>query len=126
LIVFGRAWLDFAGFGSIWFWLGFPASPYDCLDDVVHTYESLRRKAANMTLSIRDAATDQLVRELAKRKNLGLTEAVRLAVANELRRLDDETPLGERIAAIRRSIVARGLTGEKADKAFFDDLSGDV
>ena len=79
-----------------------------------------------MTLSIRDAATDQLVRELAKRKNLGLTEAVRLAVANELRRLDDETPLGERIAAIRGSIIARGLTGEKADKAFFDDLSGDV
>jgi hypothetical protein len=24
LIVFGRAWLDFAGFGSIWFWLGLP------------------------------------------------------------------------------------------------------
>ena len=34
--------------------------------------------------------------------------AVRLAVANELRRLEDETPLRERIAAIRRSIVARG------------------
>jgi antitoxin VapB len=47
---------------------------------------------ANMTLSIRDAATDRLVRTLAKRKNVGLTEAVRLAVANELRRLDDETP----------------------------------
>jgi len=23
LIVFARAWLDFAGFGYIWFWLGF-------------------------------------------------------------------------------------------------------
>jgi hypothetical protein len=40
--------------------------------------------------------------------------AVRLAVANELRRLDDETPLRERIAAIRRSIVARWR--DKADK----------
>lgn len=79
-----------------------------------------------MTLSIRDAATDQLVRDLAKRKGLGLTEAVRLAVVNELRRLEEETPLSERIAAIRRTIVARGLTGEKADTAFFDDLSGDV
>ncbi len=78
-----------------------------------------------MTLSIRDAATDRLVRTLAKRKNVGLTEAVRQAVANELRRLDDETPLRERIAAIRRSIVARGLTGNKADKDFFDDLSGE-
>jgi len=79
-----------------------------------------------MTLSIRDAATDRLVRTLAKRKNIGLTEAVRLAVANELRRLDDETRLRERIAAIRRSVVARGLTGDKADKEFFDDLSGKV
>jgi antitoxin VapB len=77
-----------------------------------------------MTLSIRDEATDRLVRALAKRKNLGLTEAVRLAVANELRRLDDETPLAERIAAIRRSVVGRGPTGDKTDKAFFDDLIG--
>jgi antitoxin VapB len=80
---------------------------------------------ANMTLSIRDAATDRLVRTLAKRKNVGLTEAVRLAVANELRRLDDETPPKDRIAAIRRSIVARGATGETADKDFFDELSGE-
>ncbi len=78
-----------------------------------------------MTLSIRDAATDKLVRALANRKGVGLTEAVRLAVLNELDRLDDEQPLRERIAAIRRAIVARGRTGERADKAFFDDLSGD-
>jgi antitoxin VapB len=79
-----------------------------------------------MTLSIRDAATEDLVRTLAKRKNIGLTEAVRLAVANELRGLDDETRLRERIAAIRRSVVARGPTGDKADKEFFDDLGGEV
>jgi hypothetical protein len=34
--------------------------------------------------------------------------------------------LRERIAAIRRSIAARGLTGDKADKEFFDDLSGEA
>jgi antitoxin VapB len=79
-----------------------------------------------MTLSIRDAATEQLVRTLAKRKNISLTQAVRLAVANELRLLDGGTRLRERIAAIRRSIVARGPTGDKADKEFFDDLSGEV
>ena len=77
-----------------------------------------------MTLSIRDAATDKLVRALAKRKGVGLTEAVRLAVGAELSRLDDERPLRERVAAIRRAVVARGRTGERADKAFFDDLSG--
>jgi hypothetical protein len=57
-----------------------------------------------MTLSIRDAAADRSVRTLANRKEVGLTESARLAVANELRRLDDETPLRERIAAIRRSL----------------------
>jgi len=78
-----------------------------------------------MTLSIRDAATDKLVRALAKRKGVGLTEAVRLAVGAELSRLDDERPLRERVAAIRRAVVARGRTGERADKVFFDELSGD-
>ena len=77
-----------------------------------------------MTLSIRDAATDRLVRALAKRKGVGLTEAIRLAVGAELSRLDDEQPLRERVAAIRHAVLARGRTGERADKAFFDDLSG--
>jgi hypothetical protein len=81
----GLGWIlpDLAQFGFGLDSLRAPASPYDCLDDVVYTYESLRRKAANMTLSIRDAATDQLVRELAKRKNLGLTEAVHLQRGDE-------------------------------------------
>ena len=79
-----------------------------------------------MTLSIRDAATDQLVRTLAEKRKVGLTEAARLAVANELGRMDEAIPLRQKIAAIRRSIIARGRTGERADKAFFDDLSGDL
>ena len=58
-----------------------------------------------MTLNIRDAATERLVRTLAKTKNIGLTEAVRLAVANELGLLDLEALLRERIAAIRASIL---------------------
>ena len=78
-----------------------------------------------MGLSIRDAATEGLVRALAKRKGVGLTEAVRIAVGTELQRLDREPPLRERVAAIRKSIIARGRTGKRADKAFFDDLSGE-
>ena len=65
-------------------------------------------------------------RRLAKKKQLGLTETAPLAVANELGRMEKEAPLRDRIAAIRRSIVARGGAGEIADKAFFDDLSGDL
>ena len=63
------------------------------------------------------------MRALAKKKGVGLTEAVRLAVGNELARLEDERPLREHIAAIRHGVIIRGRTGEQADKAFFDDLS---
>jgi antitoxin VapB len=79
-----------------------------------------------MSLSIRDPTTDKLVRALAKRKGVGLTDAIRLAVAAELDRLDRASPLRERIAAISREIVAHGPTGKRADKAFFDELSGDL
>jgi antitoxin VapB len=79
-----------------------------------------------MPLHIRDEATNQLVRTLAQRKRIGLTEAVKLAVQNELRREEEAVPLRDRIAAIRRTIVRRPRTGEQADKAFFDELSGDL
>ena len=79
-----------------------------------------------MPLHIRDEATTQLVRTLAKRKRIGLTEAVRLAVQNELRRAEEAVPLRERIAAIRRTITTRPLTGEQTDKAFFDDLNDNL
>ena len=79
-----------------------------------------------MPLYIRDETTTQLVRALAKRRQIGLTEAVKLAVQNELRRVEEAVPLRERIAAIRRTVITRPLTGEQADKAFFDDLSGNL
>jgi antitoxin VapB len=47
-------------------------------------------------------------------------------VTNELDRITQEAPLRERVAAIRRTIIARGRTGLVADKEFFDDLSGDL
>lgn len=75
-----------------------------------------------MTLHIRDPETDQLVRSLAEIKKLGLTEAVKLAVANELKRI----PLEERIRPIQDRIARAGKTGLKADKAFFDELSGET
>jgi antitoxin VapB len=74
-----------------------------------------------MALHIRDTETDRLVRSLAEIKKLGLTEAVKLAVENELKRI----PLRERIRPIQDRIAAMGDTGLKADKAFFDELSGE-
>ena len=72
-----------------------------------------------MALHIRDDGTDRLVRQLAKMKRVGLTEAVKLAVANELRR----TPLAERIRPIQDRIASYPKTGLTADKAFYDSLN---
>lgn len=72
-----------------------------------------------MALHIRDPETDRLVRDLAEIKGIGITEAVKLAVENELRR----APLRERIRPIQARIKAAGSTGLKADKAFYDSLN---
>jgi len=79
-----------------------------------------------MPIHVRDLATDQLVRRLAAKSGMGLTEAIRTAVENELRRLETATPLPERVAAIRRRIAHRLTDAEQTDKEFFDELSGDV
>ncbi len=79
-----------------------------------------------MPLSIRDEVTDSLVRKLAARKKIGLTEAIRLAVENELRRADEAIPLRERLRPLQERIAAHPPTGLDADKTFYDDLSGDA
>ena len=77
-----------------------------------------------MTLHIRDPETDEFARQLAARQNLSITDAVRRALANELRRLDEATPLPDRIAALRARVLAHPKTGDEADKPFYDALSG--
>ena len=79
-----------------------------------------------MPFHIRDPETDALVRRLARRKGLGLTDTVRLAVSEVLEREARAVPLRERIAALRTEAPARPFTGLEADKAFFDDLSGEL
>ncbi len=78
-----------------------------------------------MAFHVRDRETDELVRELARKRQVGLTEAVKLAVGAELRRDIEATPMLERIRAIRAEVARYPKTGLKADKAFFDELSGD-
>ncbi len=73
-----------------------------------------------MPLNIRSEAVNQL----AARLHVSKTDAVRRAVENELRRLDDATPLRERLRPLQARILARPATGLPADKAFYDDLSG--
>lgn len=77
-----------------------------------------------MAFHVRDQETDSLVRTLARRRNIGLTEAVRLAVRHELHREDEAIPIQARIASLRAEVMKRPATGLDADKAFYDELSG--
>jgi antitoxin VapB len=84
-----------------------------------------------MAFHIRDPETDRIVRDLASKTGATLTDAVREAAAEKLARVDrtlereDKRPLREQIRDIQERVAARGKTGLKADKAFFDWLSGD-
>ena len=79
-----------------------------------------------MAFHVRDPETDALVRELADKTKLGITEAVKLAAAEALASRDQAR--AEKLAkmrAISDRISKLPRTGLKADKAFFDELSGD-
>lgn len=72
-----------------------------------------------MALHIRNAKTEERVRRLAAMKKIGLTEAIDLAVENELNRV----PLAERLRPLQDRVAAYPKTGLKADKAFYDSLN---
>ena len=77
-----------------------------------------------MAFHIRDAEADVQVRRLARERGLGITDAVKLAVANELAR-GEAARMVERIGDIQRDIAAKRRARVTVDKAFFDELSGD-
>jgi antitoxin VapB len=78
-----------------------------------------------MPLNIRNEEVNHLAEKLAARTRLNKTEAVKQALQNELRRIDEKLPLSERIRPIQERIAAWPSTGLEADKAFYDELSGD-
>ena len=78
-----------------------------------------------MPFHVREPETDTLVRELARRKGVGITEAVKQAVGEELKRVEAEPTFLEKLHALQTRVAARGDTGLKADKPFFDWLSGE-
>lgn len=77
-----------------------------------------------MALNIRSGEVSRLAARLAARKRLNKTDAVKLALENELRRLDEALPLKERLRALQERVSKRPATGLAADKAFYDELSG--
>ena len=78
-----------------------------------------------MAFHVRDPETDRMVRELAQRRGLGITEAIKEAVGAELQRTEVKPDLMETVREIQDRVAALGRSGLKADKAFFDDLSGE-
>jgi antitoxin VapB len=79
-----------------------------------------------MPLNIRSEAVNQLAEALAARMATNKTDAVARALRNELQRLDDATPLRARLRPIQNRVLSRPATGLEADKAFYDELSGDL
>ncbi len=79
-----------------------------------------------MAFSVKSKAADAAVRRLAKLKNKSLTDTIQEAVENEWRRAQAQAPLVDRLAAIAERYRAFPPTGLPADKAFFDDLSGEA
>jgi antitoxin VapB len=79
-----------------------------------------------MALHIRDAETDRAVRRLARLKHKSLTATIREAVEREYEREAGAMPLADRIRPIQEWLDARSKPeGLPADKAFYDDLSGE-
>ena len=79
-----------------------------------------------MAFHVRDPATDMAVRRLAKVKGKTLTETIREAVEHEYERCRSEIPLIERLKPIQEELKALSKPGGlPADKAFFDELSGE-
>lgn len=79
-----------------------------------------------MPLNIRSDVVNRLAEKLAARKHVSKTEAVKLALENELRRLDERVPLRERLRPLQDRVLSRPATGREADKAFYDELSGNA
>jgi antitoxin VapB len=79
-----------------------------------------------MAFHVRDRATDTAVRRLAKLKGKSLTATIREAVESEYQRTRAAIPLAERLRPIQEELKRLSRPGGlPADKAFFDEQSGD-
>ncbi len=75
-----------------------------------------------MGLSIKNEETERLVRELARRKGVGVTTAIRLAVSNELEKTPEPKKSREEILAFVREIQERWKAFPPIDMKEMDDF----
>lgn len=79
-----------------------------------------------MAFHIRNPQTDALARELATRRNVGLTEAVHQALEAELAREKQKPSFSEKLREFVREVHAEaGPNRLPVDKAFIDSLYED-
>jgi antitoxin VapB len=81
-----------------------------------------------MAFHVRDPATDEAVRRLTKLRAKSFSATIREAVENEYKREceQQELSLWERLQPLHSRLDALSKPGGKpADKAFFDELSGE-
>ena len=79
-----------------------------------------------MTIYVKDAMTDSAVRKLAKLRGVSLTAAIHDAVEAQLEATkQNKQSLWDRTKDLRDIIASHPKTGLAADKAFYDDLSGE-
>ena len=79
-----------------------------------------------MAYNIKDPDTDRIIRELARLKGKPILDSIREACEHEIERERRKVPLWERLQPLLDQVAAAPDTGLKADKAFFDELSGDT
>jgi antitoxin VapB len=80
----------------------------------------------HMPLNVRSEVVNQLAERLAVRIGTNKTDAVARALRNELKRIEDATPLRQRLRPLQDRVLSRPATGLEADKAFYDELSDDL
>ncbi|MFE1602894.1 type II toxin-antitoxin system VapB family antitoxin [Methylobacterium sp. ID0610] len=80
-----------------------------------------------MPLNIRSEEVNRLAETLASVARVSKTEAVRIALENEIQRREQSLcAFRARIRPIQDALAAASRTGLRADKAFFDELSGEI
>lgn len=77
------------------------------------------------SLYIKDTEANDMAQKLAERRGLTKTAAVKLALANELER-SDRRSARERMEDFWKRHPLPDKLGPAPDKAFWDELSGDL
>ena len=75
-----------------------------------------------MPLDLEDEIVGKLAARLAELTHLTRHEAIKVALENELARVDKTQPLRERLRPLQERVLSRPATGLDADKALYDSL----